>query len=54
MRLPIRKRRSANLIRALVGQGEAASVAALVRVGRQFKPGLVAIFADRKPGGAPV
>ena len=41
-------------IRTLVGQGEAASVAELVRVGREGKPGLVAIFADRKPGGAPV
>lgn len=41
-------------VRALVGQGEAASVPELVRVGRQFQPGQVAVFSDHKPGGAPV
>ena len=41
-------------IRALVDQGEAASVTELVRMGRQLKSGLVTVFADRKPGGAPI
>lgn len=41
-------------VRALVGQGETASVPELVRVGRQFQPGQVAVFSDHKPGGAPV
>jgi hypothetical protein len=41
-------------VRALVGQGEAAGVAELVRMRGQFESGQVAIFADRKPGGAPV
>lgn len=41
-------------VRALVGQGEAASMAELMGEGRPLKPGQVAVFADRKPGGAPV
>ena len=41
-------------VRALVGQGEAASVAELVRTRRQVEASRVAVFSDRKPGGAPV
>lgn len=36
-------------IGALIGQGEAASVAKPVRAGRQGKPDQFALSADRKP-----